>query len=88
MYNVYAGGRKRNFPVDRRHAGGTDDGYDCTPLFFWKWMDDPETPRSEKGFLRVLGCGTAGNVTGQEARTPEKEHKKEGKRVFRFPSVI
>ena len=30
-------------------------GYDCTPLFFWNWMDDPETPRSEKGFLRVLG---------------------------------
>ena len=30
-------------------------GYDCTPLFFWNWMDDPETPRSETGFLRVLG---------------------------------
>ena len=30
-------------------------GYDCTPLYFWNWMDDPETPRSEKGFLRVLG---------------------------------
>lgn len=30
-------------------------GYDCTPLFFWNWMDDPETTRSEKGFLRVLG---------------------------------
>ena len=30
-------------------------GYDCTPLFFWNWMDDPETPRTEKGFLRVLG---------------------------------
>ena len=28
---------------------------DCTPLFFWNWMDDPETPRTEKGFLRVLG---------------------------------
>ncbi len=30
-------------------------GYDCDPLFFWNWMDDPETERSEKGFLRVLG---------------------------------
>ena len=30
-------------------------GYDCTPLFFWNWMDDPETPRTERGFLRVLG---------------------------------
>lgn len=31
-------------------------GYDCTPLFFWNWMeDDPETVRSERGFLRVLG---------------------------------
>lgn len=30
-------------------------GYDCTPLFFWNWMDDPETVRSETGFLRVLG---------------------------------
>ena len=30
-------------------------GYECTPLFFWNWMDDPETPRTEKGFLRVLG---------------------------------
>ena len=29
--------------------------YDCTPLFFWNWMEDPEAPRTEKGFLRVLG---------------------------------
>ena len=28
--------------------------YDCTPLFFWNWMDG-ECDRSEKGFLRVLG---------------------------------
>ena len=28
--------------------------YDCTPLFFWNWMDGEED-RSEKGFLRVLG---------------------------------
>lgn len=30
-------------------------GYECTPLFFWNWMDDPEVNRSETGFLRVLG---------------------------------
>ena len=30
-------------------------GYDCTPLFFWNWMDDPEVKKSETGFLRVLG---------------------------------
>ena len=28
--------------------------YDCTPLFFWNWLDG-ETEQSEKGFLRVLG---------------------------------
>lgn len=30
-------------------------GYECTPLFFWNWLDDPETEKSERGFLRVLG---------------------------------
>ena len=30
-------------------------GYDCTPLYFWNWMEDPEGEKSEKGFLRVLG---------------------------------
>ena len=29
--------------------------YHCTPLFFWNWMDDPETLKTERGFLRVLG---------------------------------
>ena len=29
-------------------------GYECTPLFFWNWLDG-ETDPSEKGFLRVLG---------------------------------
>ena len=28
--------------------------YDCTPLFFWNWLDGEEDI-SEKGFLRVLG---------------------------------
>lgn len=30
-------------------------GYDCTPLFFWNWLDDPEVAKTETGFLRVLG---------------------------------
>ncbi|MER1993270.1 MAG: hypothetical protein ABS897_04520 [Eubacteriales bacterium] len=30
-------------------------GYDCTPLFFWNWLDDPEVEKSETGFLRVIG---------------------------------
>jgi len=40
---------------DRKQLPEIAMGYDCTPLFFWNWMDDPETPRTEKGFLRVLG---------------------------------
>ncbi len=42
-------------PYSRRKLPEIALGYDCTPLFFWNWMDDPETPRSENGFLRVLG---------------------------------
>ena len=42
-------------PYSRRKLPEIALGYDCTPLFFWNWMDDPETPRTEKGFLRVLG---------------------------------
>ena len=42
-------------PYSRRKLPEIAMGYDCTPLFFWNWMDDPEAPRSEKGFLRVLG---------------------------------
>ena len=40
---------------DRKKLPEIAMSYDCTPLFFWNWMDDPETPRTEKGFLRVLG---------------------------------
>ena len=42
-------------PYSRRKLPEIALGYDCTPLFFWNWMDDPETSRTEKGFLRVLG---------------------------------
>ena len=42
-------------PYSRKKVPEIAMGYDCTPLFFWNWMDDPEMPRTEKGFLRVLG---------------------------------
>ena len=42
-------------PFSRKKLPEISMGYECTPLFFWNWMDDPETPRSENGFLRVLG---------------------------------
>ena len=42
-------------PFSRKQLPEIAMGYDCTPLFFWNWMDDPETEKSEKGFLRVLG---------------------------------
>ena len=40
---------------DRKKLPEIAMSFDCTPLFFWNWMDDPETPRTERGFLRVLG---------------------------------
>ena len=42
-------------PFTRKQLPKIAMGYDCTPLFFWNWMDDPETEKTEKGFLRVLG---------------------------------
>ena len=39
---------------DRKKLPEIAMGYDCSELFFWNWMDN-ETPRSETGFLRVLG---------------------------------
>lgn len=45
-------------------------GYDCTPLFFWNWMDDPETEKSERGFLRVLGYAWRKHL--QEEGAPER----------------
>ena len=48
-------------------------GYDCTPLFFWNWMNDPETPRSEKGFLRVLGYAWR-KYLQEEAEQEAAEH--------------
>ncbi len=43
-------------PFSRKALPDIAMGYECTPLFFWNWMEgETETPRSEKGFLRVLG---------------------------------
>ena len=42
-------------PYSRKRLPEIAMGYDCTPLFFWNWMDDPETEKTAKGFLRVLG---------------------------------
>lgn len=42
-------------PFSRKKLPEIAMGYECTPLFFWNWMDDPEAPRTENGFLRVLG---------------------------------
>ena len=42
-------------PFSRKKLPEIAMGYECTPLFFWNWMDDPETEKTEKGFLRVLG---------------------------------
>ncbi len=48
--------------------------YECTPLFFWNWMDG-EAEQSEKGFLRVLGYAWKKCVEEAEEAallTPEK----------------
>ena len=44
--------------------------YDCTPLFFWNWMDDPEIPKTETGFLRVLGYAWRRYMEEQEEIAP------------------
>ena len=52
-------------------------GYDCTPLFFWNWMEDPEGPRSEKGFLRVLGYAWRKYLQEEGDEIPECEEAEE-----------
>ncbi len=41
-------------PFQRRQLPEIAMGYECTPLFFWNWLDG-EAEKTEKGFLRVLG---------------------------------
>lgn len=57
-------------PFSRKKLPEIAMGYECTPLFFWNWMDDPETPRSENGFLRVLGYPWR-KAMQEEAEEPE-----------------
>lgn len=56
---------------DRKSLPEIAMGYECTPLFFWNWMDDPETPRSEKGFLRVLGYAWRKHLQEEAEEAPE-----------------
>ena len=61
----------------RKQLPGIAAAYDCTPLFFWNWLDG-ETEKTEKGFLRVLGYAwrkyreteaePAGNASGRPDR--------------------
>lgn len=39
---------------DRKSLPEIAMAYECTPLFFWNWLDGEED-KTEKGFLRVLG---------------------------------
>ena len=60
-------------PFDRRKLPEIAAGYECTPLFFWNWMDDPETPRTEKGFLRVIGYAWRKHLQEEAETAPEKK---------------
>ena len=60
-------------------------GYDCTPLFFWNWMDDPETEKSERGFLRVLGYAWRKHL--QEEGSPKRAEPVPVKAAFHTEKV-
>ena len=59
-------------PFSRKQLPEIAMGYDCTPLFFWNWMDDPETEKNEKGFLRVLGYAWRKYTEEQAERMPRQ----------------
>ena len=61
-------------PYSRKRLPEIAMGYDCTPLFFWKWMDDPETEKTAKGFLRVLGYAWR-KYTEEEREEADREMK-------------
>ena len=61
-------------PFTRKQLPGIAMGYDCTPLFFWNWMDDPETEKTAKGFLRVLGYAWR-KYTEEEREEADREMK-------------
>ena len=58
-------------PYSRKKLPEIAMGYDCTPLFFWNWMDDPETHRTEKGFLRVLGYAWRKHLEEETEAAPQ-----------------
>ena len=58
-------------PYSRKKLPEIAMGYDCTPLFFWNWMDDPETEKSEKGFLRVLGYAWRKHLEEETESVPQ-----------------
>ena len=60
-------------PYSRKALPGIALGYDCTPLFFWNWADDPETVRTEKGFLRVLGYAWRKYLEEEAERLPRRK---------------
>ena len=61
-------------PYARKRLPEIAMGYDCTPLFFWNWMDDPETEKTAKGFLRVLGYAWR-KYTEEEREEADREMK-------------
>ncbi len=67
-------------PFSRKKLPEIALGYDCTPLFFWNWMDDAETPRTEKGFLRVLGYAWR-KALQEETEVPPRPVKAAAARV-------
>lgn len=59
-------------PYSRKKLPEIALGYDCTSLFFWNWMEDEE-PRTEKGFLRVLGYAWRKHL--EEEEDPDDRHR-------------
>ena len=54
----------------RKHLPEIAMAYDCTPLFFWNWMDDPETPKPKPA---SSGCwATPGKSTWKLKPNPAR----------------
>ena len=70
----------RGSRFSRRQLPGIAVTYDCTPLFFWNWMDGEEE-KSEKGFLRVLGYALRKSLEEEEAPAPQRAAAPEAQRI-------
>ena len=57
---------------DRKKLAEIAMSYDCTPLYFWNWMDDPEISRTERGFLRVLGYAWRRHMQTEAPAAPDR----------------